>query len=120
MAGRLDLTIDQGADFSLPLTLRHTDNTAYDLTGYTGRGQIRKYHRSTTTIVSFTVDIDVVPTTGKLTVSLTANQTAAIPAGEEVTDTRSKYVYDVEIVDGSGVVKRIIEGSVFISPDVTR
>jgi len=123
VAGRYDLTIEQGADFNLPLTLRNYDNTAYNLTGYTGRGQIRRYHRSTSAIVSFTVTIPTVGseyTDGKLTVSLTANQTAAIPAGEEITDTRSKYVYDLEIIDGSGSVKRILDGFVFISPEVTR
>jgi hypothetical protein len=119
MAGRFDIVLEQGASFVLPLTLRHADNTAFDLTGYTGRGQIRKFHRSTSVIASFTVVMDVVPTTGKLTVSLTAVETAGISCGEEVTDEKSKYVYDLEIVSG-GNVKRILDGFVFVSPEVTR
>jgi hypothetical protein len=82
-----------------------------------------RYHRSSTSIVSFTVTIPAageLPTTGKLTVSLTAAQTASIPAGEDITDIRSKYVYDIEIIDGSGVVKRIIDGLAYVSPEVTR
>jgi len=123
MAGRYDITIEQGADFELPLTLQHSDGTAYNLTGYTGRGQIRKYHRSATITVSFTVTIPTpltLPTTGQLTISLTAVQTAAIPAGELITDERSKYVYDIEIVSGAGTVKRILDGFAFISPEVSR
>ena len=128
MAGRYDITIEQGASFSLPITLNHYDNTAYNLTGYTGRGQLRRYHRSTDIIVSFTVTIDPTPTTGRLIVSLTAVQTGAIPAGEEITDTRSKYVYDLELEKTSaggdsvaiGTVKRVLEGTAYVSPEVTR
>jgi hypothetical protein len=124
---RKDIQIFQGADFELPLALQHTDGTVYDLTHYpTGRGQIRKFHRSTSIIVSFTVTIPTptyASTDGKLTISLTGVQTAAIPAGELITDVRSKYVYDLELVgDGtvSGKIIRILYGLVFISPDVTR
>lgn len=205
MSGRFDITIEQGAVLSLPLTLKNTNGTAFDLTGYTGRGQIRKFHRSTSIIASFTVTIHEagvltlkaaptvagtgyavgevltittggtggtatvltitgggatgpvgtvslrtsgkdyttgagkvttssgpginctleiltiydVSTMGKLTVSLTAIETAAISAGEEITDEKSKYVYDLEIISGA-TVKRILEGFVFVSPEVTR
>jgi hypothetical protein len=122
MAGRFDITIEQGAVLSLPLTLKNTNGTAFDLTGYTGRGQIRKFHRSTSIIASFTVTIPTTGeliTSGKLTVSLTAIETAAISAGEEITDEKSKYVYDLEIISGA-TVKRILEGFVFVSPEVTR
>lgn len=122
MAGRYDITIEQGAVLSLPLTLKNTNGTAFDLTGYTGRGQIRKFHRSTAIVASFTVTIPTTGeliTSGKLTVSLTAVETAAISAGEEITDEKSKYVYDLEIVSGA-TVKRILEGIVFVSPEVTR
>jgi hypothetical protein len=50
VAARYDITIEQGASFELPLTLQHSNGTVYNLTGYTGRGQIRKYHRSASII----------------------------------------------------------------------
>ena len=81
---------------------------------------MRRYHRSDTIIESFTVAIDSPPTDGKLTVSLSASETAAIPTGETITDAMSKYVYDIELVDGSGVVKRILDGYAYVSPEVTR
>ncbi len=119
MAGRYDITIEQGATFSLPLSLKNSDNTAFNLTGYTGRGQIRKYHRSTTIVASFTVTISVTPTDGTLTVTMTAAETAALACGETIIEDKSKYVYDIEIVAGA-VVKRILDGYAYVSPEVTR
>tara|TARA_R110002020_G_scaffold354217_1_gene566990 strand:- start:167 stop:580 length:414 start_codon:yes stop_codon:yes gene_type:complete len=44
-------------------------------------------------------------------ITITAAETAAIAAG--------KYVYDVENHNGSGVVERILEGSLIVKPEVT-
>lgn len=38
---QFDLTIEQGADYRLELQIRNSEGTLVDLTGYTGRGQIR-------------------------------------------------------------------------------
>jgi hypothetical protein len=43
-----------------------------------------------------------------------------MPCGEEITDEKSKYVYDLEIVHTTGTVKRILDGYVYVSPEVTR
>ena len=52
-------------------------------------------------------------TNGQLQISLTAAQTAAISPG--------KYFYDVEIfTSGDAVVTRLIQGSVVVTPEVTR
>ena len=121
LAGRYDVTINQGASFELPVTVKKLDGTAFDLTGYLGRGQIRKYHRSVDIIISFTVTITAPPTNGQLTVALTPAQTATIPGGEIATDDRSTYCYDIEIYKaGDSVVLRILEGNAYISPEVTR
>ena len=50
--------------------------------------------------------------TGRLTISLSATQTNALAAG--------RYVYDVEITDAAGVVTRVVEGQVELTPGVTR
>jgi len=120
MAGRYDITIEQGATFSLPLVIKNSDGSYFNLTNYTPRGQIRKYIRSTTIIVSFNFTItDAI--NGAMIVSLTAIQTAAILAGETSTEAKSKYIYDIEIVHSSGEpVKRILNGSVYVNPNVTR
>jgi len=53
------------------------------------------------------------PTTGVITLSLTADQTSALEAP-------ARYVYDVEITNTSdSTVTRVIEGIITTSPNVT-
>lgn len=120
MAGKYDITIEQGATFCLPITVYYSDNTAYNLTSWTPRGQVRRTRRSTTIVASFTCT-KTDPTNGKFEISMIDDVTGAIPCGESVTDSRSKYVYDVEMENtGTGEVKRLLEGSCYVSPEVTR
>lgn len=42
MAIKANLTIDQGTDFSATIDLVDVNDSAFDLTGYTVRGQVRK------------------------------------------------------------------------------
>jgi hypothetical protein len=122
MTGRKDFTIKQGTTWRLPITIRHAeDQSLFDLTGYLGRGQIRRSHHAVDVIAELTVTISLTPEDGTLEISLTAEETSAIPAGETAADASSKYVYDVEIytVDDADV-KRILEGFIYINPEVTR
>ena len=108
MATKANLVIDQGTDFSTSITLTDDDGNVIDISGYTGAGQIRKYYTSTTAI-DFTVTTDA---SGVVTLSLSSNTTNGIEHG--------RYVYDVELTDGSGLVSRIMEGLVTVTPGVTR
>ena len=124
MAGRWDFTIDQGTSWEFPVTINQNVNgvtSAFGLSGYSGRGQIRRHRRSPDVVTEFTVTIDPNPSTGKLTLSLTAEQTSNIPAGETVSDISSRYVYDFEIYTANDAdVRRILEGFVYINPEVTK
>lgn len=107
MAQKANITIDQGSTFSSGIELLNDNDEAVDVTNYVSRGQIRK-HYSSSNAVSFTTTLS----NGSLIISLTANQTAAIVAG--------RYVYDIELVDPSNTVLRILEGIVTVTPEVTR
>lgn len=121
MAGRYDIVIYQGSTFELPLTLKNGDGTPFNLTSWIPRGQMRRHVRSTAIAATFTCTIIEPATNGQFTVSLSSAITAAIIAGDSVTDPRSLYVYDVEMENEvTGAVKRIIEGSAYIDPEVTR
>lgn len=109
MATKANLKIEQGTDFSTSITLTDDDNDAVNLTDYTGAGQIRKYYTSTTA-VNWTVALG--GNTGIVTISLGSNTTNNMTSG--------RYVYDIELTDGSGIVSRILEGIVTITPGVTR
>lgn len=109
MATKANLVIDQGSTFSTDLTLTDEYGDPLALEGYTANSQIRKWYTSTSPSATFTSSINT--TSAVITLSLTANQTSNLVSG--------RYVYDVEITDGSEV-SRIVEGIVTVTPQVTR
>jgi hypothetical protein len=109
MATKANIIIDQGTTFSTSINLTDDNGDAIDLTGYTGRAQMRKHYTSSNA-QSFTVSLQ--SSNGTVTLSLTETQTANLTAG--------RYVYDVEVVSGANVVSRIVEGIVTVTPEVTR
>lgn len=127
MAGRYDITIYQGSKFELPFTIKNPNGTAFDLSLYLARGQIRRHMRSTgTPTATFTCTVVSPATNGQIIASLTPTQTGGITAGDTATDPRSKYVYDIEIYIPvtppalETVVRRMLEGYAYIDPEVTR
>lgn len=115
-AGKLKLTIDQGATFTKQLTWKTgTPAVAVDLTGYTARMQIRPTIESSTVLVSLTTEnggIALGGTAGTITLTITATATAAF--------TWTEGVYDLELVSAGGVVTRLLKGAVTVTPEVTR
>ena len=113
MAARANLQIDRSATFSSDVTVTDTDGTAFDLTGYTAAAKMAKGYASTQTRVTLTTTINGDPTTGIITISLTADQTKTLEAP-------ARYVYELEITKTSdSTVTRVIEGIITVSPDVT-
>jgi hypothetical protein len=106
MSTKANIVIEQGATFSLDITLRDAFDEALDVTGFTGRGQMRRSYDSINA-VSFAVTL----TTGNLNLSLPAANTAAIVAG--------RYVYDVELISNNNV-SRVLEGIVNVKPEATK
>jgi hypothetical protein len=109
MATKSNLVIDQGSTFSTDLTLTDENGDMILLSGYTANSQIRKWYTSSNPSATFSTSINA--NLGIVTLSLTANQTSNLIAG--------RYVYDVELNDGSEV-SRIVEGIVTVTPQVTR
>lgn len=114
--GYLDLTCYQGANFDYTLTWE-TNGTAVNLTGYTGRMQVRESYDAGTAIVSLTsgTGITLGGTAGTINIALTAAQTAALDGTPNV-----QAIYDLELVNGAGYVTRLVEGRFMIYPEVTR
>lgn len=108
-----DLEIPQGATFTQDFLYLNPDKTPINLTGYSARMMIRECYESPTPILSLTEGSGIVttPLLGKVTVTLTAAQTAAIAAGG--------YVYDIELENAPTVI-RLIQGKVSINAEVTK
>jgi len=87
----IPVTAGQEFTFSVMINKSKADGGGpFDLTGWTGRGEVRRLVEEVgTPIATFTVVNSA--TTGKATVSLTAPQTLAIP--------KDRYVFDVEFIN---------------------
>lgn len=109
MATKQNLYVDQGTSFLQTFTLRNPDGTPLDITNYTGRAQFRKEYTSTEAF-SFTVSLG--GNTGVVTLSLAPNTSSNVAAG--------RYVYDLELESNTGVVTRLLEGFITLTPEVTR
>lgn len=110
-AGTYNLVVDQGSSFALDLAIKQS-GTALNLTNYTGRAQLRTAHSASSASATFTVT-KTNAAEGTLKLELSATQTANLPAGQ--------YVYDLEIfTSGDAIVKRLLQGDVTITPEVTR
>ena len=117
MAAIANLIIDQGANFSSDITVKDANGNAFDLTGYTTEAKMAKGYASTRTRTTITSAVASDATTGVVSLTLTATQTAALDAPE-------RYVYDVEISfqdsDDTTIVERILEGRIQVTPSVTK
>ena len=113
IAGIYNITMDQGAQWTLQVVYDNNNGTPFDLTGYTARMQVRPKFGSDNavlTISSPSSGIVITPLTGTLNLTATTAQTGDIPGGF--------YVYDLEITSG-GVVTRLMQGSVTVRDQVT-
>jgi hypothetical protein len=114
VAGVHDITIEQGATFTLSVIWKDSNDTPIDVTGYTARMQLRQKYNSETAALSLTSaagDIVLGGAAGTIVVTAAATVTDDIPF--------RTGVYDLELVNGT-VVTRLLQGCATISPEVTR
>lgn len=124
MSASYDIEILQGASFSMLLTIKDSLDAPIDLTGHVFSGQIRKTISDNVVQASFSFDLldqSNVLTKGKVTVSLPATASSLIDLGNQnsIKKTIVEMPYDIES-SLSGNVTRWLEGSVRISPEITR
>lgn len=113
MSNYVELFMDQGVDFSTTISINNeTNNTPQDISGYVVTSQMRK------SLVSQNATASLVCTpegkTGLIIMSLDSGNTANIPAGT--------YFFDVKVRDASksNTITRLIEGIIFVTPQITR
>jgi len=113
-AGIYDITIEQGATFTLSATWKDSAGTPVNITDYSARMQVRPNYESEEILVSLVspADITLGGALGTIlaTISATATQSLAIQEG----------VYDLELESAGGVVTRLLQGRATISREVTR
>lgn len=104
----INLVIEQGADFSLSLTLK-ANGQPIDLTGYTYSAKMKKHYGANTSY-PFTVTPETPLTNGVVSIGMSESLTATIPPG--------RYVYDVLITDAgigsSAITSKYFKGTVIV------
>lgn len=115
MAERANWEMEQGARFQRTLTYKDDNGNAIDLTGYSVRMDIRERKDKTSPIIH---DVDAAgqititdATGGEITIDIPDSDTAGFSFGVGW--------YDVEIVDGSGNVTRLVQGRINLDREVT-
>ena len=114
MAFSYNLIVNQGETFQRSFTYK-SGGALVDLSTHTGRMQIRNSYESPSTLVDLTSgagDI-ALSAVGKIDITIAPAVTTALTAPDT-------GVYDLEIVTSGGVVTRLVQGNVSITPEVTR
>ena len=106
-----NFSIDQGANLDRTLTVTTDGTTAYDISGLTLTGQIRKSYESESASATFTTSI-VSGTAGTYKIKLANSTTTNLEAG--------RYVYDVEIALNDSTVEKVHYGIITVNPQATK
>lgn len=115
-AFKVPLKIDQGATFRKSVTWKTgTPAVPVNLTGCTARMHVRSEVKSPNVLLDLTTangGITLGGAAGTVDLYLSDDQTTAI--------TWTSGVYDLEVEFANGDVRRLLYGSVSVSPEVTR
>jgi hypothetical protein len=94
------------------MTVR-TDGTAWNLTGYVARMQVRRSANDSVKLLDLVSPTNItLNSSGQIVVNATANAMTAVPAG--------RYVYDLEVESAGGEVTSLLEGRFVVKPEVTQ
>ncbi len=105
-----NLTIYTGTDFDQVFVLANDeDESAFNLTGYTGICKMRKQPGSLTATTFTTSFRNILK--GELKIALTSNQTSQLMPG--------RYYYDI-LLSMAGENTKVIEGDIIVKRSVTR
>lgn len=111
---KYNFTVEQGATFVKQVRLIDaTTGLARDLTNWTGRGQMRLNFSDVTPLATFTITLGGV--LGTLNIELPSDVTTAFDF--------DKAVYDVELQENGTNppnIERVLQGNVYLSPEVTK
>jgi hypothetical protein len=115
-AFKLPITILQGETFAFPMVWKAGDPALpVDVTGCSARMQVRSVVGSADVLLELTTAngrIELGDTDGAITLNLSAEETAALAW--------RNGVYDLEVVHADSRVRRLLEGSIKVKPEVTR
>tara|TARA_Y100000996_G_C22427523_1_gene604161 strand:- start:155 stop:487 length:333 start_codon:yes stop_codon:yes gene_type:complete len=105
----VNITIEQGADFTATFTIANNDSSVYNLYSSTAIARLRKHHSSTKSY-DFTTTITIA--TGKVRLDMSDEVTSTLEPG--------RYYYDILLTNtSSGLKTRVIEGMAMVSGGIS-
>jgi len=110
LPGKADLKIYQGDDFSATVTVRNADLSLANISGYTASAQIRSGPADQySTIIA---QLSATVSSPYVYLALGNAFTALL--------TQNHYVWDLQLISGSGIKTTILHGDVYPTSEVTR
>lgn len=110
---RLDINAAQGKTWTIQITVRNSDQTLVDLTGWSARWQVRVAPYYEQTLLDLTIGQGITLTAlGVITLTVTATQTAILIAGH--------YVHELELTRPDTTKPPFLAGNLTVTPEVVR
>ena len=116
MTNKHKFRINQGSDVSIPIVVKDCEGTPVNFTGFLFHMQLRRFYSSQN------VD-DELSSEGRdsrIVVDPENGQFTLIFPNEVTKKLSGSYLYDIETTSPDGRVERLLQGSISISPEVTR
>jgi len=126
-AGKYNFNIEQGTTLDFEIAYTDSNSNKIDLTGYTGRMQLKDKIGGSTTYITLSSSLNPdgtglnfsgsnglnPPTSGTIGIFISANSSSALNF--------NKAVYDLEIISGSTypIVTRLLQGTITLDKEVT-
>jgi hypothetical protein len=106
----VNITIEQGTDYVKTFTIKNSDNSVLDLTGYTSYAKIAKYPNATD---ATPFSVGIASTAGQIIISMANTITSTLDPG--------RHYYDVVIVSagGTGTVTKVFTGMALVNASIT-
>lgn len=109
-----NISAEQGSDYQATVTYTDDGGDPVNLTGYSAQMQVRKFAGAAVPFLTLTnsTGLAITAGTGTIVISISAAALALVPAGA--------YTYDLEIIDGSQKVTKLLQGDFDVDAEVTR
>ena len=122
---KYNLKVFQGSTFGLTITVKDAAGNVSNLASYSARMQIREGYDSTSATETLTTangEITITAAEGNVALELAATRTANIyvDLSGPGRPPKKTYVYDLELIDSSNVVSKLLYGDFVVYAEVTK